>query len=83
MFEKEAEEYAGKTYEMCSYSGLPYASDRRAREQAFKDGAETALRKVVKYLSTLTLDENCGGYFSRLLESEENLQELAKELENV
>ena len=46
MFEKEAEEYAGKTYEMCSYSGLPYASDRRAREQAFKDGAEFGYNKA-------------------------------------
>lgn len=46
MFEKEAEEYAGKTYEMCSYSGLPYASDRRAREQAFQDGAEFGYNKA-------------------------------------
>ena len=46
MFEKEAEEYAGNTYEMCSYSGLPYASDRRAREQAFQDGAEFGYNKA-------------------------------------
>lgn len=46
MFEKDAKEYAGKTYEMCSYSGLPYASDRRAREQAFKDGAEFGYNKA-------------------------------------
>jgi hypothetical protein len=46
MFEKEAEEYAGKTYEMCSYSCLPYASDRRAREQAFQDGAEFGYNKA-------------------------------------
>lgn len=31
--EKEAEEYALNTYEMCSYSDLPYASDRRARAE--------------------------------------------------
>jgi hypothetical protein len=49
----------------------------------FKDGAEVTLRKVIKHFSTLVLDENCGGYFSHLLESEEKLQELAKELENV
>lgn len=45
MFEKDAEEYARNTYEMCSYSGLPYASDRRAREQSFKDGAEFGYNK--------------------------------------
>lgn len=46
MFEKDAEEYAGNTYEMCSYSGLPYASDRRAREQAFQKGAEFGYNKA-------------------------------------
>lgn len=46
MFEKDAEEYARNTYEMCSYSGLPYASDRRAREQSFKDGAEFGYNKA-------------------------------------
>ena len=51
--------------------------------QGFKDGAETTLRKVVKYFSTRVLDENCDGYFSQLSENEEKLQELSKELENV
>ena len=46
--EKEAEEYAGNTYEMCSYSGLPYASDRRAREQAFLAGAEPREKRIEK-----------------------------------
>ena len=46
MFEREAEEYALDNYEMCIYTDLPYASDRRAREQAFKDGAEFAFNKA-------------------------------------
>ena len=46
MFEREAEEYALDNYEMCTYTDLPYASDRRAREQAFKDGAKFAFNKV-------------------------------------
>lgn len=45
MFEKEAEEYAIDNYESCSYDILPYASDYRAREQAFKDGAEFGYNK--------------------------------------
>jgi hypothetical protein len=44
--EKEAEEYAGNTYEMCSYSGLSYASDRRARKQAFLAGAEPREKQI-------------------------------------
>ena len=71
MFEKEAEEY-GKNY-----------NSRLERKLGFQDGAETTLRKVIKYFSTRVLDENCGGYFSHLLENEEKSQELAKELENV
>ena len=58
-------------------------NDRDIPAIAYMQGAETTLRKVVKYFSSRVLDENCGGYFSRLLESEEKLQELAKELENV
>lgn len=46
--EKEAEEYARNTYEMCSYSGLPYASDRRARQQAFLAGAEPREKRIVE-----------------------------------
>lgn len=45
MFEKEAEEYARNTYVMCKYYDLPYASDRRAREQAFQDGAVLGYNK--------------------------------------
>lgn len=37
MFEKAAEKYAIKN---CLYDVLPFASDKRAREQSFKDGAE-------------------------------------------
>ena len=44
--EKEAEEYALDTYEMCSYSDLPYASDRRAREQAYIAGAEPREKRI-------------------------------------
>ena len=46
MFEKEAEEYAIDNYETCLYDDLPYASDSRAREQAFKDGAEFGYNKA-------------------------------------
>ena len=45
---KEAEEYALNTYEMCSYSDLPYASDRRAREQAFIAGAELREKRITE-----------------------------------
>ena len=44
--EKEAEEYARNTYEMCSYSNLPYASDRRAREQAYIAAAEPREKRI-------------------------------------
>ena len=44
--EKEAEEYALNTYEMCSYSDLPYASDRRAREQAYIAAAEPREKRI-------------------------------------
>ncbi len=82
MFENESKEYARKN---TSYYGTDdcYDTDTEKVEQVFKEAAETTLRKVIKYFSSRTLDENCGGYFSRLLESEEKLQELAKELENV
>lgn len=46
MFEKEAEEYAIENYETCLYDDLPYANDSRAREQAFKDGAEFGYNKA-------------------------------------
>jgi hypothetical protein len=81
MFEKEAEEYAEKTSSLAIKKFNPL--EPKLLSIGFQDGAETTLRKIVKYFSSRTLDENCGGYFSRLLESEEELQELAKELENV
>lgn len=82
MFENESKEYARKN---TSYYGTDdcYDTDTEKVEQVFKNAAETTLRKVIKYFSTRTLDEYCSGYFSRLLESEEELQKLAKELENV
>ena len=46
MFEKEAEEYATENYENCLYDDFPYANDSRAREQAFKDGAEFGYNKA-------------------------------------
>lgn len=46
MFEKEAKEYATENYETCLYDDLPYANDSRAREQAFKDGAEYGYNKA-------------------------------------
>ena len=46
MFEKEAEEYGLNNYEMCTYQDFSYASDRRARIQAFKDGAEFGYNKA-------------------------------------
>ena len=82
MFETEAKEYRthfeNELYLFTNTDIFP-----NDIEEAYQKGAEATLRKVVKYFSTRALDEFCGGYFSRLLESEEKLQELAKELENV
>ena len=69
-------EHKAECIEECSYCHLVV-------NRAYVAGAESTLRKVTRYFSTIVLDENCGGYFSKLLESEEKLQELAKELENV
>ena len=82
MFEKEAEEYR-KNFESGLYLFKNTEIFPRDVEEAYQKGSEATLRKVIKYFSTRVLDENCGGYFSHLLESEEKLQELAKELENV
>ena len=46
MFEKEAEDYSIDTYETCLYDNLPYVNDSRAREEAFKDGAEFGYNKA-------------------------------------
>ena len=93
MFEKEAEErtkqYMDKHTEKYNCENTKLETDNYnvgreyGYEDGFQDGAEITLRKVIKYFSTRVLDENCGGYFSYLLENEEKLQELAKELENV
>lgn len=64
--EKEAEEYARNTYEMCSYSNLPYASDRRAREQAFIAGAEPREKRIAELeaqIEKMKCCENCGWYY--------------------
>ena len=86
MFEKEAEEYANE-YGQDAFTqvNMPQMIEpvRIERKLGFQKGAEITLRKVIKYFSTIVLDENCGGYFSQLLENEEKLQELAKELDNV
>ena len=83
MFEKEAEDKAFEKYPLSDRCDRIDLERNLKYEEGFQEGAESTLRKVIKYFSTIVLDENCGGYFSRLLESEEKLQELAKELENV
>ena len=45
-FEKEAKEYAIENYEACLYDDFPYTNDARAREQSFKDGAETGYSRA-------------------------------------
>lgn len=45
-FEKEAKEYSIENYEACLYDDFPYTNDSRAREQSFKDGAETGYSKA-------------------------------------
>ena len=76
--EKEATESSKKAFCIAHTH-----EDELIYTNGFQQGSETTLRKVVKYFSTRVLDENCGGYFSHLLENEEKLQELAKKLENV
>jgi len=47
MFEKEAEEYGITNYESCMYDDVKgWDTDRKAREQAFKDGAEFGYNKA-------------------------------------
>ena len=46
MFEKQAKEYSIENYETCLYDDFPYTTDARAREQSFKDGAETGYSKA-------------------------------------
>ena len=45
-FEKEAKEYSTENYEACLYDDFPYTNDAKAREQSFKDGAETGYSKA-------------------------------------
>ena len=45
-FEKEAKEYSTENYESCLYDDFPYTNDAKAREQSFKDGAETGYSKA-------------------------------------
>ena len=45
-FEKEAKDYSIENYETCLYDDFPYTNDARAREQSFKDGAETGYSKA-------------------------------------
>lgn len=46
MFEKEAEDYSIDTYETCLYDNLSYVNDSRAREEAFRDGANFGYNKA-------------------------------------
>ena len=45
-FEEEAKEYSTENYEACLYDDFPYTNDAKAREQSFKDGAETGYSKA-------------------------------------
>ena len=50
MFEKEAEEYGTTNYESCMYDNVKgWDTDRKAREQAFKDGAEFGYNNAYKW----------------------------------
>ena len=50
MFEKEAEEYGITNYESCMYDNVKgWDTDRKAREQAFKDGAEFGYNKAFEW----------------------------------
>ena len=51
MFEEEAEEYSIENYETCLYDDFPYTNDARAREQAFKVGAEFGYNKCKEELN--------------------------------
>jgi hypothetical protein len=47
MFKKEAEEYGIENYESCMYDDVKgWETDRKAREQGFKDGAEYGYNKA-------------------------------------
>ena len=86
--EKEAEEYALDTYEMCSYSDLPYASDRRAREQAYIAAAEprekrieeleVKIKKLTQHLEPQLMTELLEQVREEV-EQEQKLKELEKE----
>ena len=90
MFETEAKEYAQNLEKelMKEYEEHPEYGQCPAlatiptphAEKAYQVAAETTLRKVIKYLASRVIDNNCGGYFSFINESEERLQEFAKEI---
>lgn len=82
MFEKEAEEYATDNYESCSYDILPYASDYRAREEAFKDGAEFGYNRGKEELEeeNKQLRKNYDNYKTVTEEEIIHLKELLLEL---
>ena len=88
-FKKKAYEIAEKKvkefYKECGWEDYKYMIPEFAEVIAIgmEKSAETTLRKVIKYLSTCSLDACCNGYFSWLLKNEEKLQDFAKELENV
>lgn len=75
--EKEAEEYALNTYEMCSYSGLPYASDRRAREQAYIAGAEPREERIAE------LEEKLANADYQLEGRDNEIRELKEQIEKM
>ena len=82
MFENDAKEHSAYV----EFTNKRWGSDHPNYgdvKTAYQKGAEITLKKVIKYFSTRVLDENCGGYFSHLLEDEERLQELSNRLENI
>lgn len=62
MFEKAAEEYALDNYENCTYDNFPYASDFRAREQSFKDGAVIGYNKCKEEAEDIINELLVNGY---------------------
>ena len=89
--EKEAEAYALDTYEMCSYQDLPYASDRRAREQAFIAGAEPREKQIADLkaqnkeltLKISSLESDCDAYEYSQRTYQEEIKELKAENEQI
>ena len=76
MFEKEAEEYAIENYENCLYDDLPYLNDARAREEAYKDGAEFGYNKAF-----VEADKNLKAIVTDFNKAKELIQDLIDSLE--